>query len=414
MRKRGDQLMRVWIAQVGAPFWFTSRFTDRASVYFDYYADLAERHSFEETRDVAHGRAKVIREPVGVCALITPWNSPLILLAQKLAPALLAGCTVVAKPSPETPLDALILAECLQAAGLPEGVVNIVPGGREAGDWLVRQPQIDKVGFTGSTAAGKHIAKICADRLARVSLELGGKSASIICDDADLSSWLKSVAPFTMPFSGQICFAQARVLVSKKRHDEVLDAFASAAKEMTIGDPWDPATQIGPLSMARQHDRVLDYIETGKREGARLVTGGGGAPGVNKGYFVAPTIFDQVTREMTIAREEIFGPVVSVMTYDDEEEAVEIANDSDYGLSGTVFAADVDRAEAIARRVRTGNISVNGLHLDPNGPFGGFKQSGIGREGGPEGLSPYLETKTLYLCPSPRGRKIKSAPRANK
>jgi acyl-CoA reductase-like NAD-dependent aldehyde dehydrogenase len=310
---------------------------------------------------------------------------------------LLAGCTVVAKPSPETPLDALILAECVQAAGLPEGVVNVVPGGREAGDWLVRQPEIDKVGFTGSTAAGKHIARICADRLARVSLELGGKSASIICDDADLDAWLKSVGPFTMPFSGQICFSQTRVLVSKKRHDEVLDAFTAATKGMKVGDPWDAGTQIGPLSMARQRDRVLDYIEVGKREGARLVTGGGGAPGVNQGYFVAPTIFDRVTRDMRIAREEIFGPVVSVMTYDDEDEAVEIANDSDYGLSGTVFAADVNRAESIARRVRTGNVGVNGLQLDPNGPFGGFKQSGLGREGGPEGLAPYLETKTIYL-----------------
>ena len=397
MRARQNLFERVWTAQVGAPAWFTGAFTGLAAAYFQYYAGLADTFEFEDERKVAAGRAKVIREPVGVCALIVPWNAPLILLSQKLAAALLAGCTVVVKPSPETPFDALLLAECLEASGLPPGVVNIVPAGRETGDWLVRQPEIDKVSFTGSTAAGKHIAAVCADRLARVSLELGGKSAAIICDDADLNAWLASVAPFTMPFCGQICFSQTRVLVSKKRHDEVLDAYVSAVRTMNVGDPWDASTHVGPLSMARQRDRVQGYIESAKREGARLVTGGGAVPGHDRGYFIAPAVFDRVTSRMRIAREEVFGPVISVLTFDDEEEAVRIANDSDYGLSGTVFAGDLCRAERIARRVRTGNISVNGLQLDPSAPFGGYKQSGIGREGGPEGLEAFLEVKTLYL-----------------
>ena len=397
MRKRADLFKRVWVAQVGAPNWFATPITGLAAGYFDYYAGLAETYKFEDVRPTMMGRAKVVREPVGVCALVVPWNAPLVLLVQKLAAALLAGCTVVAKPSPETPLDALILAECAEAAGLPAGVFNVVPAGREAGDWLIRQPGIDKVSFTGSTAAGKHIAAVCADRLARVSLELGGKSASIICDDADLSLWLNTVSRFTMPFSGQICFSQTRLLVSKKRHDEVLDAFTSAVKGMKVGDPWDEDTVIGPVSMARQRDRVLGYIGTAQQEGGRLIIGGGGVPGMNQGYFVAPTIFDGITPDMTIAREELFGPVVSVMTFENEEEAIEIANATDYGLSGTVFSADVDRAEQIARRVRTGNITVNGLQLDPVAPFGGYKQSGIGREGGPEGLSTFQEVKTIYL-----------------
>ena len=397
VRRRQGIFERLWTGQVGAPVWFTEAFTALAAAYFDYYAQLASTFAFEEERPVRGGQAKVIREPVGVCALIIPWNAPLILLCQKLAPALLAGCTVVVKPSPETPLDAMLVAECVESAGLPRGVVNVVAAGRDTGDWLVRQPDIDKVSFTGSTAAGKHIAAVCAERVARVSLELGGKSASILCDDADLGAWLQTVAPFTMPFCGQVCFSQTRVLVSRHRHDEVVDAYASAVRGMRVGDPWDESTQIGPLSMERQLHRVRRYIETGKREGARLVAGGGEVPGCSRGYFVAPTVFDAVTPEMTLAREEVFGPVVSILTYDNEEQAVQIANQSDYGLSGTVFAADVARAEGLARRIRTGNISVNSLQVDPSVPFGGYKQSGIGREGGREGLEAFLEVKTLYL-----------------
>ena len=301
------------------------------------------------------------------------------------------------KPSPETPLDALILAECVEAAGLPRGVLNVVPASREVGNGLISDPRIDKVSFTGSTDAGRHIAKVCADRLARVSLELGGKSASILCEDADVEAWMRSVAPFTMPFSGQICFAQTRILVPRSRHDEVLDTFVAGVENLKVGDPWLAETQIGPVSMARQRDRVLDYIEVGRQEGARLVTGGGSVPGFDRGFYIAPTIFDRVSHDMRIAREEIFGPVVSVISYGDEEEAIAIANDSDYGLSGSVFSGDVARAERIARRVRTGHIAVNCFNLNVVAPFGGYKKSGLGRESGPEGLAGFLETKSMFL-----------------
>lgn len=395
--KRSKLFERAWIAQVGAPRWFVSAILGAAALHFRFYAGLADSYAFEERRPVHGGTVKVLREPVGVSALIIPWNAPLVLLTQKVAAALLAGCTVVAKPSPETPLDALILAECAAAAELPPGVFNVVPAGREVGNGLISDARIDKVSFTGSTDAGRHIAKVCADRLARVSLELGGKSASILCEDADIGAWMRAVAPFTMPFSGQICFAQTRVLVPHSRHDEVLDAFVAGVESLKVGDPWFADTQIGPVSMARQRDRVLGYIEIGRQEGARLVTGGGRMPGYERGFYVAPTVFDRVSPDMRIAREEIFGPVVSVIGYGDDEEAIAIANDSDYGLSGSVFSGDVSRAERIARRVRTGHIAVNCFNLNVVAPFGGYKKSGLGRESGPEGVAAFLETKSMFL-----------------
>ncbi|HKY81466.1 MAG TPA: aldehyde dehydrogenase [Sphingobium sp.] len=395
--RRIELFQRVWIGQVGAPQWFVGALSGAAAHHFRYYADLAETYPFEEERTPNMGRLKVLREPVGVAALIIPWNAPLVLLTQKMSAALAAGCTMVVKPSPETPLDALILAECVEAAGLPAGVVNVVPAGREVGNILISDARIDKVSFTGSTDAGRHIAAVCTNRLARVGLELGGKSASILCEDADIGAWLQSLAPFTMPFSGQICFSQTRVLVPRSRHDEFIDAYVAGIESLKLGDPWNAETQIGPVSLARQRDRVFDYIEIGRQEGARLVTGGGRPAGFNRGYFVAPTVFDQVDNSMRIAREEIFGPVVSVISYGSDEEAVAIANDSDFGLSGSVYSADVARAEAIARRVRTGHISVNGFNLDAVAPFGGFKKSGLGRESGPEGLGGFLETKSMFL-----------------
>ena len=395
--RRLDLFQRVWIGQVAAPRWFVGAISGAAAQHFRYYADLADSYPFEESRPAGTGRLKVLREPVGVAALIIPWNAPLVLLTQKMAAGLLAGCTLVVKPSPETPLDALLLAECVEAAGVPPGVVNVVPAGREVGALLVSDPRIDKVSFTGSTAAGRHIAGVCADRLARVGLELGGKSASILCEDADVGAWMQSVAPFTMPFSGQICFSQTRILVPRSRHDEFLDAYVAGVESLKVGDPWREETQIGPVSMARQRDRVLEYVGIGRHEGARVVTGGGPASGFDRGYFVAPTVFDRVTNDMRIAQEEIFGPVVSVISYGNEDEAVAIANDSDYGLSGSVFAGDPQRAEAIARRVRTGHICVNGFNLDVVAPFGGFKMSGVGRESGPEGLAGFLETKSMFL-----------------
>lgn len=396
VNKRLELFQRTWVAQVGAPRWFVNAILPIVANIFDYYADMAETYPFEEDRAVAHGSLKIVREPVGVAALIVPWNTPLALLLQKVAPALLAGCTAIAKPSPETPLDALILAECVEAAGLPPGVFNVVPASREAGNTLISDPRVDKVAFTGSVAAGRHIGAICADRIGRFNLELGGKSASILCDDADIDLWMKTLSPFVMPFSGQICFSQTRVIVPRSRHDEFIDAYVARVESIKVGDPWDPSTEIGPVSMERQRDRVLDYIECGRQEGAKIVIGGGKMPGFTRGYFIAPTIFDNVTNDMRIAREEIFGPVVSVISYDSDEQAIAIANDSDYGLSGSVFSADQTRAERIARRLRTGHVSTNGFFVDIAGPFGGYKKSGVGSEGGPEGLGGYLETKSLF------------------
>ncbi|HKT13942.1 MAG TPA: aldehyde dehydrogenase [Allosphingosinicella sp.] len=396
VNKRLELFERVWTAQVGAPRWFVNAILPIVADMFDYYADLAETYPFEEERPVKHGKLKIVREPIGVAALIVPWNTPLGLLIQKVAPALLSGCTAIAKPSPETPLDALILAECIEAAGVPAGVYNVVPADREASNTLISDPRVDKVAFTGSVAAGRHIGAICADRIGRFNLELGGKSASIVCDDADFDLWMKTLSPFVMPFSGQICFSQTRVIVPRRRHNEFIDAYVARVESIKVGDPSDPETEMGPVSMARQRDRVLDYIEAGRQEGAKVVTGGGKMPGFSRGYFIAPTIFDNVTNDMRIAREEIFGPVASVLSYDSDEEAIAIANDSDYGLSGSVFSGDQERAERIARRLRTGHVSTNGFFVDIAGPFGGYKKSGVGSEGGPEGLGGYLETKSLF------------------
>ena len=397
LRKRLPLLARLWTAQVGAPIGLSTYLSPQSIDLFDYYAKLVTNYRFEEERSYPGGVARIVFEPAGVVGIITPWNAPIILLSYKIAAALAAGCTLVAKPSPETPFEAQILAECIEAAGLPPGVVNIVHGGREIGDYLVNRPQLDKISFTGSTAAGKVIAEACSKRLARVNLELGGKSAAIILDDASIPSVLNSLVPFSMPFSGQVCFSLTRVLVSKKNRDSFLDAYVSAVEAFKIGDPFDAATQLGPLSIRRQLERVQRYVAAGKAEGAKLVTGGGLVPGFDRGYFFQPTVFCDVDNDMTIAREEIFGPVLSVIAYEDEEEAVNIANASSYGLSGAVYTADPEKGYDIARRIRTGNVSVNGLCVNVEIPFGGFKQSGIGREGGIEGLEAYLECKSVYM-----------------
>jgi aldehyde dehydrogenase (NAD+) len=273
-----------------------------------------------------------------------------------------------------------------------------VAAGREVGDYLIRHPGIDKVSFTGSTAAGRHIAEVCAQRLARASFELGGKSAAIVLDDAKIGDVLPSLVPYSMPITGQVCFSLTRVLVPKSRAREVLDAYVGAVQGTKVGDPFEPETQMGPLAMKRQLERVQGYIAKGKQEGAKLVTGGGRPRGLDRGYFVEPTVFSDVQSRMTIAQEEIFGPVVSFITYDGIDDAVQKANDTIYGLHGAVYTADPERGFEIARRVRSGSVTVNGLIVDPKMPFGGFKQSGIGREGGIEGLDPYFETKTVYFA----------------
>jgi acyl-CoA reductase-like NAD-dependent aldehyde dehydrogenase len=397
--ERLDDIAYAWTMQVGAPISLTKYLVGQNPTLFNYYADLAETYPFvdERKRDDG-GKVKVVKEPVGVCAAITPWNAPLVLLSYKVAAGLAAGCAIVSKPSPETPLEAYVLAECIEKAGLPAGVFNLVPAGRESGDYLVRHTGIDKVAFTGSTAAGKHIAAVCAERLARVSLELGGKSAAILLDDADFKAALPPLMIYTMPITGQVCFSLTRILVPERRKQEFLDLYLGAVSGIKVGDPFDPATQMGPLTMARQLDRVQGYIAAGRNEGARLLCGGGRPRGLEKGYYIEPTVFSDVTPEMKIFQEEIFGPVVSVIGYTDDEDAIRKANDTTYGLSGAVFTTNPDRGYAVARRMRTGSVTVNGMIVDPKHPFGGFKQSGMGREGGPEGLDNYVETKTIHIA----------------
>jgi betaine-aldehyde dehydrogenase len=315
----------------------------------------------------------------------------------KLGPAMAAGATVVLKPAPETPLDAFLLADALLEAGLPPGVVNIVPAGREVGEHLVTHPDVDKIGFTGSTAAGKRIAALCGEQLKRVTLELGGKSAAIIMDDADVATLVPNLIGASLMNNGQACVAQTRILASRDRYQEVVDALCDAVREQQVGDPLDPATTIGPLVAERQRRRVEGYIATGQEEGAKIAVGGGRPASQATGWYVEPTVFVNVDNRMTIAREEIFGPVLTVIPYDGIDDAVRIANDSDYGLSGSVWSADNAAALDVARRVRTGTYTVNGFMLEFSCPFGGFKESGVGRELGPEGLEAYLENKSISL-----------------
>jgi acyl-CoA reductase-like NAD-dependent aldehyde dehydrogenase len=399
LRKRLPELAETWTGQMGAPIGLTKYAVAQAPELFQYYGTLIQSYPIIDERRRDDGRvARIVREPAGVVAAITPWNAPLVLLCYKVAPALAAGCTIVSKPAPETPLDAHLLAQCIEEAGLPPGVFNVLQAGREVGDYLIRHPGIDKVSFTGSTAAGRHIAAVCAERLARASFELGGKSAAIVLDDAKIGDMLQSLVPYSMPITGQVCFSLTRVLVPKSRAREVLDAYVSAVQGTKVGDPFEPETQMGPLAMKRQLERVQGYIAKGKQEGAKLVTGGGRPRGLDRGYFVEPTVFSDVQSRMTIAQEEIFGPVVSFITYDGIDDAVQKANDTIYGLHGAVYTPDAERGFEVARRVRSGSVTVNGLIVDPKMPFGGFKQSGIGREGGIEGLDPYFETKTVYFA----------------
>jgi aldehyde dehydrogenase (NAD+) len=399
LKARMPELAEAWTGQVGAVIGFTSKASYQCPGLFDFYGDLCSTYPFVEERTRSSGgKVRIVSEAAGVTACVTPWNAPLVLLIYKVAAGLAAGCTIVAKPSPETPIDAHILAECIKEAGLPAGVFNMLPAGREVGDYLIRHPGIDKISFTGSTAAGKHIAGVAAERLARVSLELGGKSAALILDDAKIETVLASLVPYSMPITGQVCFSLTRVLVPKSRKSEVIEAYTSAVSKVKVGDPFAADTGMGPLAMQRQLDRVLGYIEKGKAEGAKLALGGARPADLNRGFFVEPTVFTDVDPKMTIAQEEIFGPVVSFIDYDNEADMIAKANDSSYGLHGAVYTEDPERGFKVAREYRTGSVTVNGMIVDIEMPFGGFKQSGLGREGGIEGMETYMETKTVYFA----------------
>ena len=369
----------------------------------DAFLELAPSYPFQSVRRSAMGDALVIREPIGVVAAVVPWNMPLAVTLQKLAPALLVGCSLVLKPSPETPLDAYFLAEMLQNAGLPAGVFNVVPADREVSEYLVTHPGVDKVAFTGSTAAGRRIAALCGQDLRRVTLELGGKSAAVILDDADLETTVERLRLGSLRNSGQVCSLKTRVLVSTRRQQELVDRLVALLESMPVGDPHDPATQIGPMVSARQRGIVESYIKIGQEEGAEIAVGGGRPRDLDRGWFVEPTIFTGVEPDMRIAQEEIFGPVLSVIAYEDEDEAIAVANNSSYGLNGSVFTADVEHGLDLARRMRTGTVELNGNPAGFHAPAGGFKGSGIGRENGMEGFDGYVELKSVGL---PRGLAI--------
>ncbi len=397
LKARAEELAKTIAQEVGMPIRMAARIQAGLPIAnFANYARIAGEFKFEERV----GNSLVVREPVGVVGAITPWNYPLHQIALKVAPALAAGCTVVLKPSEVAPFNSFILAEVIAAAGLPKGVFNLVTGlGQTVGEALVGHPQVDMISFTGSTRAGKRISEVAANTVKRLALELGGKSASVILEDSDLAAAVKSTVGNCYLNSGQTCTALTRMLVPESKYAEAAKIAAEVAGGFTVGDPLAETTKLGPLSSAAQLERVRGYIRKGQQEGAELLAGGADAPeGVPAGgYYVKPTVFGKVKPGSTLEQEEVFGPVLSIVTYKDEEEAIRIANDTPYGLAGAVWSKDEARAQRVARRIRAGQIDVNGGAFNMNAPFGGFKQSGHGREAGVYGLEEFLEYKSLQL-----------------
>jgi aldehyde dehydrogenase (NAD+) len=393
---RGEEIARSISAEVGTPLKLSRRIqADGPARVFAAYANLAASMAFEGRV----GHSQVIRQPTGVVVAITPWNFPLHQVAAKLAPALAAGCTVVLKPSEVAPLSAYILAEVIEASALPPGVFNLVTGyGAQIGEALVVNPDVDLVSFTGSTRAGKRVAELASTSVTRVVQELGGKSAAIVLEDAELEPALRRTLNSCFLNSGQSCDALSRLLVPQRHYERAAALAVDYAQSFIVGDPFDPAANLGPLASAAQRDRVRRYIGLGLSEGAQLLVGGSDPPpGLKRGYYVRPTVFGRVDPQARIAQEEIFGPVLSILTFRDENEAVAIANATPYGLAGAVWSSDLSRAETLARRLRCGQVSVNGGKFNPEAPFGGFKQSGCGRELGRYGIDAYLEYQALNL-----------------
>jgi acyl-CoA reductase-like NAD-dependent aldehyde dehydrogenase len=402
---RADDIGEIWPRQSGVLHRVAKLSSLGAASTFSFYASLAETFDFEEqATPTAGGKfGLLVREPVGVVGAIIPWNAPIGMIAAKVAPALIAGCAVVLKASPEAPGEAYLVAEIAESIGLPPGVFNVLTADREVSELLVRDSRIDKITFTGSTAAGRRIGSICGDRIARCTLELGGKSAAVVLDDMDLSAAATTLARSECMLSGQVCSSLTRIIVTRSRHDELVEALAEEMKKVVVGDPFGDDVQMGPLVSNRQLERVLGYVTKGVEAGAVLAAGGGRPEHLDRGWFVEPTVFGNVDNGSAIAQEEIFGPVLSVIPAEDEAHAVELANDTIYGLNASVFTPDVDRARDVARRLRAGTVGHNAWRTDFGMAFGGFKQSGIGREGGTEGLLPFLETKTVILEGTPTG-----------
>ena len=405
VQERSDGMAELWPRESGTTHLVAQYAAMMCAGAMESYAALADTFPFEELAQpsMGGGFGLLVREPVGVVGAIIPWNAPLQLISHKVGPALLAGCSVVLKLSPEAPGEGYLVAEAAEQIGLPPGVFNVVTADREVSELLVRDPRVDKITFTGSTVAGRKIASLCGERIARCTLELGGKSAAVVLDDADIATVAASIAGAECIMTGQVCSSLTRIVVTRQRHDEMVEALAENFAQVRVGDPFDQQTQMGPLAMSRQRDRVEGYIAKGIDEGATLAAGGGRPKDLERGWFIEPTVFGNVDNSSTIAQEEIFGPVLSVIPADDERDAVRIANDTIYGLNSSVFTNDVDRAREVAGQLRAGTVGHNAFKTDFGIAFGGFKQSGIGREGGKEGLLPFLETKTVILDGPPSG-----------
>lgn len=416
LERRAEDMADIWTIESGITQTLSKPIAATVGGIYAYYAGFAETFPFVEEKKTSNGEGVglLVREPVGVVTAIIPWNGPPLLISHKCAPALLAGCTMIIKSAPEAPGAAYVLAEVCEKVGLPPGVINIVTANREVSETLVRHPAVDKVTFTGSTAAGRRIASICGERIARCTLELGGKSAGIVFDDYDIGEAANAIAGKATFLTGQVCASLTRIIVTRQRHDALVDALSAEFSRVKVGDPFDSATMMGPLAIRQQLERVEGYIAQGKAEGATLATGGERPRHLNRGFFIEPTIFGNVANSSTIAREEIFGPVLSVIPADSEADAIAIANDTIYGLNAAVFTKDLDRAYSAARQLRSGTVGHNSYRTDWTIGFGGFKQSGIGREGGTEGLLPYLESKTVLLDGRPPGLgTVEAAPEAN-